>query len=111
MLYVRYGRCDDKCKDEFSKLIESLTPPLPSAMILDLRGNPGGSTPTKTAGHLIAKPIPGYIFRTRCSVSYIEAQIQAASLFQGLSEAEAIDAVVSPRIKSGMLPEQYSQVT
>ena len=77
--YVRYGSCSEGVEDAFAKLIESMKQPLPKAMILDVRGNRGGSTPTKTVGHLISKPVNHFLFKTPCSISYVEARMLSAS--------------------------------
>jgi C-terminal processing protease CtpA/Prc len=45
----------------------------PLAMILDLRGNGGGSTPLGAVQRVIAAPIPWYGFRSRRSISYLDA--------------------------------------
>jgi C-terminal processing protease CtpA/Prc len=79
VLYVRYGSCSKGVENRFAELIESLEEPLPKAMILDLRGNRGGSTPIRTVRYLISKPVEQYFFKTPCSISYVDARMQAAS--------------------------------
>jgi len=79
ILHVRYGTCDQKCLEAFGDLLASLSSEQLRGMILDLRGNPGGSTPVKAAGRLISKPIPWYACRSRWSASYYQAQTQALS--------------------------------
>jgi len=79
ILYVRYGSCSKGIEKAFSKLIESMELTPPEAMILDLRGNVGGSTPIKTVRHLISRPVKQYFFKTPCSISYVDARMQAAS--------------------------------
>jgi len=79
ILYVRYGSCSKGIEKAFSKLVESMELPLPEAMILDLRGNGGGSTPIRTVRHLISRPVKQYFFKTPCSISYVDARMQAAS--------------------------------
>ena len=49
----------------------------PKAMIIDLRGNRGGNTPQQAIVHLISSPISWYSFKTRWSISYIDAQMSS----------------------------------
>lgn len=79
VLYVRYGSCSKGVENRFAELIESMHLTLPEAMILDLRGNVGGSTPIRTVRHLISKPVKQFFFKTPCSISYVEARMQSAS--------------------------------
>lgn len=79
VLYVRYGSCSKGVENRFAELIESLEEPLPKAMILDLRGNRGGSTPIRTVRYLISKPVEQYFFKTPCSISYVDAYMQFAA--------------------------------
>jgi len=79
VLYVLYGSCSKGVEVRFAELIESMEVPLPKAMILDVRGNAGGSTPVKTVRHLISKPVKWYLVKTPCSISYADARMQAAS--------------------------------
>ncbi len=79
ILYIRFGRCSKGVEDMVVKLIQTMEEPLPKALILDLRGNVGGSTPIKTVQHLISKPVKKFIFKTPCSISYVDARMQAAS--------------------------------
>jgi C-terminal processing protease CtpA/Prc len=82
ILYVRYGVCDQACLEAFSKLIDSPDMAKAAAVILDLRGNEGGSTPTQTIRQLAVKPVPWYQCRSRWSISYYEAQNQGVSASQ-----------------------------
>ena len=94
ILYVRFGMCREIIENKFSKLIESMKPPLPKAIILDLRGNVGGSTPTKTISHLISKPVDMFLVKTRCSISYVDARMQGASR-KGSSKEEIVNKIFS----------------
>jgi len=76
ILYVRYGSCSKGTDDKIAELVKSMETPLPKAMVLDLRGNVGGSTPTRTVQHLISKPVQMFVFKTPCSISYVDARIQ-----------------------------------
>lgn len=77
IIYVRYGECTRKIQERFINLIkERFNTSPPSAMILDLRGNSGGRTPIGAVTHLISSPITWYDFKTRWSISYIEAQLR-----------------------------------
>lgn len=76
ILYIRYGKCSKGTDDRIAELVKSLETPLPKAMVLDLRGNVGGSTPTRTVQHLISKPVQMFVFKTPCSISYVDARIQ-----------------------------------
>ncbi len=90
VLYVRFGACRQSIENKFAELIESMEPP-PKAMILDLRGNVGGSTPIKIVQHLISKPVKEFIFKTPCSISYVDARMQAASKNSRTKEGIAND--------------------
>ncbi len=79
ILYVRYGICSKETEDKFAELIKSMESPHPKAMILDLRGNIGGSTPIKTVRHLISKPAEMFFFKTPCSISYLDARMEYTS--------------------------------
>jgi len=79
ILYVRFGSCSHSIENKFAELIDSMKPPLPKAIILDLRGNTGGSTPIKTVRHLISRPAKWFLAKTRCSISYADARLQSAS--------------------------------
>ncbi len=86
ILYVRYGRCDSSSPWAFAELIVDSRSQWPRALILDLRGNGGGNTPTEVAQCLISKPIKNFQFRSRWSISYIDAQMRRASQSAQLSE-------------------------
>jgi len=78
ILYVRYRQCTKAIQEDFCKLILEMET-VPQAMIIDFRGNPGGSTPEQSTAHLISSPIPYYQFKTRWSISYIDAQMSSQS--------------------------------
>jgi len=91
ILYIRYGRCSKGMDDKIAELIQTMEEPLPKALILDLRGNVGGSTPIKTVQHLISKPVKKFIFKTPCSISYVDARMQATSKNNRTREGVAND--------------------
>jgi carboxyl-terminal processing protease len=76
ILYIRYKKCNDICLKRFSETIESLHPPLPMAMIIDLRYNGGGCTPVDSVQRLISSPIESDFDKTPCSISRIDALVQ-----------------------------------
>lgn len=92
ILYVRYGTCSEVTENKFAELIKSMQLALPEAMILDLRGNTGGSTPTKTVKYLISKPAKEFSFKTPCSISYVDARIQSARK-KGLSADKIVNEI------------------
>jgi hypothetical protein len=91
VVHIRYGRCDDPCSLAFSKFVTTADRTRIRTMILDLRGNPGGSTPMFVARHLVSAPIKPYWFRTRWSVSYFEAQMQGQTLPEKQAYLQARD--------------------
>lgn len=78
VLYVRYRKCTEEVQEKFCKLIQKLEVE-PRSMVIDLRGNGGGSTPQQTVAHLMSSPFCVYQFKTRWSVSYIDAQMSFQS--------------------------------
>jgi len=76
ILYIRYRECRDGIQKEFCKLILNMNV-VPDAMIIDLRGNPGGNTPQQAVSHLVSSPFRLYQFKTRWSISYIDAQMSS----------------------------------
>ncbi|MGD0785342.1 MAG: S41 family peptidase [Sedimentisphaerales bacterium] len=76
ILYVRYRECTKEIQGKFCRLIQDMNMP-PKAMIIDFRGNTGGSTPTQAIAHLMSLPISWYSFKTRWSISYIDAQMSS----------------------------------
>lgn len=92
ILYIRYGRCSKETDDRIAELVKSMETPLPKAMVLDLRGNVGGSTPTRTVQHLISKPVKTFFFKTPCSISYVDARIQSARK-KGRSAEEIVNEI------------------
>jgi len=80
ILYVRYPECDGTNTDRFLQLLSTITDKPPQALIVDLRGNSGGTTPTEVVRHLIPTTVPSIGMRTRCSISYLEAYLQAVNL-------------------------------
>jgi hypothetical protein len=104
-LYVRYGSCNSSCEKKFVGLIESMDTEEPRAMIVDLRKNGGGSTPMDAVRHLISEPIAYCSYRTRCSISFIDAHLIRAKK-QGFSEDEFMEGM---RKEAGALvPQGYS---
>jgi C-terminal processing protease CtpA/Prc len=76
ILYVRYRKCTNEIQEKFCRLIQDMNMP-PKAMIIDFRGNGGGNTPEQAIAHLISSPISWYSFKTRWSISYIDAQMSS----------------------------------
>jgi C-terminal processing protease CtpA/Prc len=72
----------------------------PQVMIIDLRSNPGGSTPVQAIGHLISSPISWYLFKTRWSISYIDAQMSSEN------NRDDKKAVLDGKRNSMKLPEK-----
>lgn len=104
-LYVRYRKCDSKCEDKFTSLIESFDSYVPPVIILDLRENGGGNTPHKTISYLISKKIPDRASKTRCSISCIDASIQMSSKM-GVTEEQLLESLNEAKEK-GELPRSY----
>lgn len=102
LLYVRYSRCEDEYEKKLSALIRSMSGKWPRAIIIDIRGNPGGNTPHNLIRHLISTPIEAGIRKTRCSISELDAQLQTILERNGLTPA-VIDAL-NAAIKAGELP-------
>jgi C-terminal processing protease CtpA/Prc len=86
-------------------LIESIDTAAPSAIILDLRENGGGSTPHKTITQLISKRIPDRLSKTRCSISSLDASIKM-SLQKGVAEEQLLESINEAKQK-GELPKGY----
>lgn len=85
IVHVRYRSCDSTVEEQFCKLIESFDRyTTPKAIILDIRGNRGGGTPHSAIRHLISKPIPWGLAKTRWSISYYDASFRK----QKLSDAQ-----------------------
>jgi len=106
LLYVRYGRCEDRYEKEFSTLMKSMSDNWPRAIIIDVRGNPGGNTPHNLIQHLISTPIEAGIRKTRCSISELDSQLQTVLERDGLTPA--VTNALNAAIKAGQLPEGYS---
>jgi len=103
ILYVRYRICNSKNEEAFSHLIETVT--LPETMILDLRGNSGGSTPHKAISHLISKTIKTSCSKTRCSISSLDASLPL-TIREGDVEEELAEGIKNA-IESGELPKGF----
>lgn len=106
LLYVRYSRCEDRYEKELSTLVMSMSDNWPHAIIIDLRGNPGGNTPLKLLGHLISTPITTGIRKTRCSISELDSQLKTIIERDGLSPA--VTEALKKAIEAGDLPKGYS---
>lgn len=74
--YLSFRRCDQKSEGQLVSFLESWSSKWPKGVILDLRDNPGGSTPTNCVSHLISKPIHWPYQACRWSISYINAYLQ-----------------------------------
>ncbi|MHC4616114.1 MAG: S41 family peptidase [Planctomycetota bacterium] len=98
VVYVRYRRCTDEVQEKFCKLIQDNKNPA-QAMIIDLRGNPGGNTPRQAVQHLISSPISWYLFKTRWSISYIDAQMRSKK------DRASKEAVVESKKRLMKLPD------
>jgi len=91
ILYIRYGTCTKGMDDKIAELVKTMKTPIPKAMVLDLRGNVGGSTPIKTVRHLISKPVKIFFFKTPCSISYVDARMQGGR--SGQSKQEIVNDI------------------
>jgi len=105
-LYIRYSRCEDRYEKELSTLIKSMSGNWPRAIVIDLRGNPGGNTPLKLIGHFILTPIKAGTRKTRCSISELDSQLQTVLECDGLSQA--VTEALNEAIEAGDLPKGYS---
>ena len=106
LLYVRYSRCEDRYEKELSTLIESMSDNWPLAIVIDVRGNPGGNTPHKLVGHLISTPIKTGVRKTRCSISELDSQLQI--ILERGSLSPAVTEALNAAIEAGDLPKGYS---
>jgi len=106
ILFVRFGLCDSQSEKQFCELINSLSNRWPRALILDLRDNPGGNTPHGLIRHLISQPTKAWQRRTRCAISELDGQLQAARR-DGASE-QGISEAIRRAIEAGDLPKGYS---
>jgi hypothetical protein len=106
LIYVRYALCEDRYEKELSTLIKSISGSWPRAIVIDVRGNPGGNTPHNLIGHLISTPVEAGIRKTRCSISDLDAQLKPILERDGLTPA--LTNALNAAIKAGQLPKGYS---
>jgi hypothetical protein len=106
LLYVRYGRCEDRYEKELSTLVKSMSDNWPRAIVIDLRGNLGGNTPNELLGHFISTPIKTGIRKTRCSISELDSQLKTVLEHDGLTPA--VTEALNGAIEAGHLPKGYS---
>lgn len=109
LLYIRYGACNDECTDPFARFLDSLPKPAPRAMIIDLRGNGGGSTPSEIVRRLIIEPGRYWQMRTRCSISYVDAQLAWHQREKSPEQRRRnIEQAIRRYRLSGQVPRGYS---
>lgn len=75
ILYIAFRSCDQESETKAVKLLESRKDNWPKGVILDLRANPGGSSPIRLLERLISEPAKWDVMTTRWSLSYMEAQV------------------------------------
>ena len=97
ILYIAFRSCDSESETKVVEVLESRSPDRPKGVILDLRGNGGGSTPVPCVQHLISKPVRCYDSASRWSISYMDELRQ-----HGESDA------ASQWLKERGLPERFS---
>ncbi len=88
ILHVRYGQCTNRCQSAFQELIVDHRDRWPKGLILDLRGNGGGSTPSPAARRLLSKPMKNMQLKTPWSISYIEARMPSLELSEKFFSVE-----------------------
>lgn len=74
ILYLCFRRCDSESERQLCDLLESRKANWPKGVVLDLRDNPGGNTPTRCVSRFISKPAGWYYGASRWSISYYAAQ-------------------------------------
>ena len=75
VLYMAFRSCNQQSENKAVELLESRKSDWPKGVILDLRANPGGSSPMNLFSHLISEPAKWDMMTTRWSLSYMEAQV------------------------------------
>lgn len=75
ILYMAFRSCNQESENQAVKLLESRKDDWPKGVILDLRANPGGSSPIRLLERLISEPVKWDDMSTRWSLSYMDAQV------------------------------------
>lgn len=97
ILYIAFRKCDRESEKKLVEILEARKSNWPRGLILDLRANPGGNTPSDCIRHLISKESNGWEGLSRWSMSYMDAQTR------GRSEAAASDW-----LRNHGLPDRFS---
>lgn len=75
ILYIAFRSCDQESETKAVQALESRKDNWPKGVIIDLRANPGGSSPIRLLEHLISEPAKWDDMSTRWSMSYMDAQV------------------------------------